>query len=180
MDELATFKAAVPLRAFAESIGYVLDRAKSCLRKDPPVYSLTRDSDRIIVTSGRNGFDIYACVHDQTDRGDLIAFVCSREGVNLGEARKLLRSFSGIEHPFPIRPEKKPTPLAIREPEPDRQKVAALWNSASWNPAHPYLVSRCIPVAVLADPRFADTFRCLLYTSPSPRDRTRSRMPSSA
>ena len=26
----------------------------------------------------------------------------------------------------------------------------------------------------------ADIFRCLLYTSPSPRDRTRSRMPSSA
>ena len=25
-----------------------------------------------------------------------------------------------------------------------------------------------------------DTFTCLLYTSPSPRDRTRSRMPSSA
>ena len=27
---------------------------------------------------------------------------------------------------------------------------------------------------------FAETQRCLLYTSPSPRDRTRSRMPSSA
>ena len=26
----------------------------------------------------------------------------------------------------------------------------------------------------------ADSFSCLLYTSPSPRDRTRSRMPSSA
>ena len=26
----------------------------------------------------------------------------------------------------------------------------------------------------------AATYRCLLYTSPSPRDRTRSRMPSSA
>ena len=25
-----------------------------------------------------------------------------------------------------------------------------------------------------------DTYNCLLYTSPSPRDRTRSRMPSSA
>ena len=25
-----------------------------------------------------------------------------------------------------------------------------------------------------------DSYRCLLYTSPSPRDRTRSRMPSSA
>ena len=27
---------------------------------------------------------------------------------------------------------------------------------------------------------FADAYSCLLYTSPSPRDRTRSRMPSSA
>ena len=27
---------------------------------------------------------------------------------------------------------------------------------------------------------FKELFRCLLYTSPSPRDRTRSRMPSSA
>ena len=29
-------------------------------------------------------------------------------------------------------------------------------------------------------PRFCVDYRCLLYTSPSPRDRTRSRMPSSA
>ena len=29
-------------------------------------------------------------------------------------------------------------------------------------------------------PGFADGVICLLYTSPSPRDRTRSRMPSSA
>ena len=40
------------------------------------------------------------------------------------------------------------------------------------------------PVAVLSYPEhsFQDTkiYLCLLYTSPSPRDRTRSRMPSSA
>ena len=29
-------------------------------------------------------------------------------------------------------------------------------------------------------PILSDAFTCLLYTSPSPRDRTRSRMPSSA
>ena len=34
------------------------------------------------------------------------------------------------------------------------------------------LVMKTIPVGV--------TYACLLYTSPSPRDRTRSRMPSSA
>ena len=161
MSELDTLKAAVPLREFAESIGYQLDKAKSCLRKQPPVYSLTRDSDRIIVTSGRNGYDIYASVHDQADRGDLIAFVCSREGVNLGEARKRLRAYAGIADPFPIMPKSNLAnpALVIREPEPDRQKVATLWNAASWNPQHPYLMSRCIPLEVLADLRFADTFR---------------------
>ena len=34
--------------------------------------------------------------------------------------------------------------------------------------------------AVVASTAFLDTHPCLLYTSPSPRDRTRSRMPSSA
>ena len=32
----------------------------------------------------------------------------------------------------------------------------------------------------LIDPKWKDQRDCLLYTSPSPRDRTRSRMPSSA
>ena len=32
----------------------------------------------------------------------------------------------------------------------------------------------------IAEPGLSRAIRCLLYTSPSPRDRTRSRMPSSA
>ena len=44
---------------------------------------------------------------------------------------------------------------------------------------------RKIDVSAVADPTLqhllrAPTMTCLLYTSPSPRDRTRSRMPSSA
>ena len=35
-------------------------------------------------------------------------------------------------------------------------------------------------LAAGVDPEEAKTTSCLLYTSPSPRDRTRSRMPSSA
>ena len=34
--------------------------------------------------------------------------------------------------------------------------------------------------AILAKGEFSNYINCLLYTSPSPRDRTRSRMPSSA
>ena len=45
------------------------------------------------------------------------------------------------------------------------------------------LLSHGIPVNVFQDDLINDTpdsIFCLLYTSPSPRDRTRSRMPSSA
>ena len=45
--------------------------------------------------------------------------------------------------------------------------------------AHGFLTLSLLPV--LFETGFAiDDVRCLLYTSPSPRDRTRSRMPSSA
>ena len=37
------------------------------------------------------------------------------------------------------------------------------------------------PATIMTDPELADqTYICLLYTSPSPRDTERSRMPSSA
>ena len=49
---------------------------------------------------------------------------------------------------------------------------------AKWPGAYPVFVSQA------KGARFSDvdgnTYICLLYTSPSPRDRTRSRMPSSA
>ena len=43
---------------------------------------------------------------------------------------------------------------------------------------NPFLVDLIIQIAVDYGARLAKP--CLLYTSPSPRDRTRSRMPSSA
>ena len=47
--------------------------------------------------------------------------------------------------------------------------------------AEPELNLFAIPSVILNDPDDDDDFdTCLLYTSPSPRDRTRSRMPSSA
>ena len=46
--------------------------------------------------------------------------------------------------------------------------------------ADPVRINRSLK-SLFATGLFADvTMRCLLYTSPSPRDRTRSRMPSSA
>ena len=43
------------------------------------------------------------------------------------------------------------------------------------NPAHPGEILKDLVIDALEL-----TITCLLYTSPSPRDRTRSRMPSSA
>ena len=37
-----------------------------------------------------------------------------------------------------------------------------------------------VPIGIWVGPSGAHLYGCLLYTSPSPRDRTRSRMPSSA
>ena len=55
-------------------------------------------------------------------------------------------------------------------------KVTHLFRSRNFN-------IDSISVGVTQDPKFSRmtiTTICLLYTSPSPRDRTRSRMPSSA
>ena len=60
---------------------------------------------------------------------------------------------------------------AIRDSQLTKNGVVYIQNAASW-----------LPVLAL-DPQPDETILdvcCLLYTSPSPRDRTRSRMPSSA
>ena len=54
------------------------------------------------------------------------------------------------------------------------EKLGALWERAGQSPYYRRLQ------AVAARNLTALPVTCLLYTSPSPRDRTRSRMPSSA
>ena len=58
----------------------------------------------------------------------------------------------------------------------EKDAKAAHLNSQAWNVA--FATSAGVGLAVML---IGDLFYiCLLYTSPSPRDRTRSRMPSSA
>ena len=53
-----------------------------------------------------------------------------------------------------------------------------------WNPQNNTIDTACFEgvevIVNLAGASIAQRWSCLLYTSPSPRDRTRSRMPSSA
>ena len=68
------------------------------------------------------------------------------------------------------------------------QKVTLLYVNSSWNKSNDYKhLSKLKNVRVLKvnyddqPKKFNEQVKsCLLYTSPSPRDRTRSRMPSSA
>jgi hypothetical protein len=158
MDELAQLKSDVSLVDYALGLGYERDPAKST----KSVTFLRRDDDKIIVRRGNCGYDIYAHVPDHDrEQGSIIDFIQSREGLNLGEIRKRLRAWIG-----------KPKPEGHQNPsfsiksktfsdtdEPDRQKVAAVWNAATWIPDHPYLLFRQIPRSTLNDSRFAGCWR---------------------
>ena len=60
----------------------------------------------------------------------------------------------------------------------DEPLVISLTTSISGNGDYLDALKRFIELAKSENAAFVNT--CLLYTSPSPRDRTRSRMPSSA
>ena len=77
-----------------------------------------------------------------------------------------------------------PRPLALEKPQAVDLAQAARYFGAHGEPdaATLALLQKCaVPLLAAATPRavwlLAD---CLLYTSPSPRDRQKSRMPSSA
>ena len=63
---------------------------------------------------------------------------------------------------------------------PRRLSVATSSSISSNRPTTVVDRSRNVVLYGVEDSRERDSWNCLLYTSPSPRDRTRSRMPSSA
>ena len=70
----------------------------------------------------------------------------------------------------------------LDEPIPDREQLHKIYQAALRAPDHANLKpSRFIEVSGQGLKKLSDVFvTCLLYTSPSPRDATLSRMPSSA
>ena len=65
----------------------------------------------------------------------------------------------------------------------DLRSLDPLWTIAPQTRIHAYMVYDTLlgtDEHSNPQPQMVDRWTCLLYTSPSPRDRTRSRMPSSA
>ena len=72
-------------------------------------------------------------------------------------------------------------PLTLLNPDViDSVKVSHDWMKRQQQMTAAYLENQLNELADRRNQLLAQTKSCLLYTSPSPRDRTRSRMPSSA
>lgn len=155
----------VGIESFAKTIGYEKDLVDSGKR----VAVLRNDAgDKLIVTAGRKGCDIYRNERDHNDRGDIVDFVMSRLRLGFYEARAELARWAGRSadskasfhpaHSAKCADTPRRNSGAIAD-EPDRGKIAAVWDAAIWNPKHPYLISRGLPSWVLVDHRFAATYQ---------------------
>lgn len=150
-SELSTLKK-LDLAAFAESLGYRRNPRES---SNASITLRHHDGDKIVVSQGKQ-HPVYFSVRDDRDHGSIIDFAQKRLGGSLGTVRKALREFAGqAPVPFPTAQE-----YPSRESNgPDRKKVQAVWNAATWIAEHPYLRSRGIPASILNDARFLDCWR---------------------
>ena len=153
-----------PFTDIASALGYKPDGkassgASTVLRRE--------DGDKVAVKQDGNHW-VYFSIHDRTDHGSIVDFVRRRTGGTLGEVRKTIREATGHNRTnpkvflptAPIHAQGLPQPSTVTtDPDGFRKKSLAVWNAATWNPDHPYLLSRGLDRGTLADPRFADTYR---------------------
>ena len=181
--ELEDWKVSINLVAFALSCGYQLDLQQSS--RHSKVLRRELDDDKIVVATSEQGHGVYFSIRDSNDHGTIIDFVQRRKQMNLGQVRQQLREWQHSSSPYcPVTPAAKPLPSAANHQQ-VLLELAGMENAPSDTG---YLVNqRKISPVIMADARFYGVIKidqkcnaCLLYTSPSPRDRTRSRMPSSA
>ena len=163
-----------PFTDIASALGYKPDRSES---SEASTVLRHVDGDKVVVklNDGKHGKHwVYFSVVDRTDHGTIVDFVQRRTGGTLGDVRKTIRDITGhnrtnpkvllpiAQTPFPEKadPDKlENVRVCPVDPDGFRKKALAVWNAATWNPEHPYLLSRGLDRGTLADPRFADTYR---------------------
>lgn len=88
-DELEDFKTRIDLVAFAEQRGYVVDTRASSRSSVAVAHPGT--GDKLLIGRGADRHLVYCSVRDAADNGSIIDFIQKRDGLNLGQVRKLLR-----------------------------------------------------------------------------------------
>ena len=147
-NELDRFKTTVDLVAVALALGYREDASD----RSRGITILRRDGAKLAVGQ-RSGAWAYRDLHNPSDRGSVVDFLQSRLRLSLGHVRRWLREWSHTS-----RPEQTPSFRSAPDHQPDRKKVAAVWDAASWDSEHHYLQSRGLNESLMAD-CFFDTFR---------------------
>lgn len=106
-DEIRRFKSEINLAEFLQNRGYEYDKKESS--KNSAI--MRRGSDKLIVATDQDGHGVYFNVKDEQDSGTIIDFIQQREGLNLGQVRKMLRPWIGESSspiPSPLSPIPKP------------------------------------------------------------------------
>jgi hypothetical protein len=148
-DELRNFKANIDLVDFAISYGYAIDKEKSTKRE---VVMRHDAHDKIVVAKAEDGHWVYWSVHSERNRGTVIDLVQSIENCNMGEARKILRRWSGLSPEASQRTyvaEKSSAPLK------SSAEILAYLKRYKLLTESEYLTNRGIDTATLNDPVFA-------------------------
>lgn len=158
-DELNRFKTDINLVEYAQSNGYEIDAAESSRSS----VVMRNGSDKIIVSTELDGHGVYFSVRDNADNGTIIDFVQRRQGLNLGQVRKVLRPWIGGGGQR-RQVNRKPLEARPYKPEPsskDRQQVLSAWMRMRVTGGHhPYLQNvRKLSATTLTDKRFADHVR---------------------
>lgn len=148
-DELERFKSDIKLHEYAAFLGYELDK-KDSGRRD---MVMRKGDDKISIRRDVDGHYVFYSFRNPSDHGTIIDFVMGRQGKNMGEARKLLRIWSGTER-LPLY---EPLEAAPRF---NRASVASEYASMKDLVWHDYLENeRKLPRALLTSPRFKGSIR---------------------
>lgn len=150
--ELEQFKR-INLVDYASTKGYEVDKKKTTKAS---VVMRDGNGDKIVISKSPQNHSIYFSVRDSQDHGTIIDFIQNREGKNLGEIRKSLRSWSGSD----LANKKLPKPKTRKY---DPISVNRVFNKfKAVNGWQPYLDSRGLSPAIKSE-RFHGKIRSNKY-----------------
>jgi hypothetical protein len=112
---------------------------------------MRRGGDKISIRKDADGHYVYYSFRDEKDHGTIMDFVMRRQGKNFGEARKVLRIYTGAVRPASLLVYQHLDPA----PRFDRKAVQMAWDAAKELRWHDYLEQeRRLPRRLLLSPRF--------------------------